>query len=130
MGQQEITWNLTEIFPSASDSTVEKAIANVVASAEALEKRCRGKIASFTSEELLQCIRESETFQAKLQDISLYASLLFSANMTSPEAQALHDRVSKLEARLGKQLAVFSLELGSLVKSKPQLIDDPVLAVY
>jgi len=130
MGQQEITWNLTEIFPSASDSTVEKAIANVVASAEALEKRCRGKIASFTSEELLQCIRESETFQAKLQDISLYASLLFSANMTSPEAQALHDRVSKLEARLGKQLAFFSLELGSLVKSKPQLIDDPVLAVY
>ena len=130
MEKQEITWNLTEVFPDASEVAVEKVFADASAAAEALEKRYRGKIANFTSEELLQCIRESEAFQAKMENISLYASLLFSANMTSPEAQLLHDRVSKFEARLGKQLAFFPLELGALVKSKPQLIDDPALAMY
>ena len=130
MEHQEITWNLTEIFPNASEAAVEKVFADAAASAEVLEKRYRGKITGFTPEELLQCIRESEAFQARRENISLYASLLFSANMTSPEAQLLHDRVSKLEARLGKQLAFFALELGALVKSKPQLIDDPALAAY
>lgn len=130
MEQQEITWNLTEIFPSLSEAEVEKVFADATASAEALEKRYRGKITGLSPEELLRCIRESEAFQAKMENISLYASLWFSANMTLPEAQLLHDRVSKFEARLGKQLAFFALELGALVKSKPQLIEDPALAVY
>ena len=50
--------------------------------------------------------------------------------MTLPETQALYDRVSKLEAQMGKQLAFFSLELGALVKAKPELIAEPVLANY
>ena len=50
--------------------------------------------------------------------------------MTLPEVQALYDRVSKLEAQLGKQLAFFSLELGALVKAKPEIIQEPVLADY
>ena len=79
---------------------------------------------------LLQCIREMEAFDVKLGDVSLFAGLSFSANMTSPDVQALYDKVSKFEAQLGKQLAFFSLELGALVKAKPELIAEPVLAGY
>ena len=50
--------------------------------------------------------------------------------MTLPEVQALYDKVSKFEAQLGKQLAFFSLELGALVKAKPEMIQEPVLAGY
>ncbi len=130
MAEKEVTWDLSELFPSITDASVEKAVSNVLGLAEAFEKKCRGKIATFTPQELLTCIREFEAFQAKLQDIALYAMLSFSANMTLPQTQALYDRVNKLEARLGKQLAFFSLELGALVKNKPQLIVDPVLAGY
>ena len=60
-----------------------------------------------------------------MEDISLFASLSFSANMTLPEVQTLYDRVSKFEAELGKKLAFFSLELGALLKAKPELIAEP-----
>ena len=71
-----------------------------------------------------------EAFDVTLGDVSLFAGLSFSANMTVPEVQALYDKVSKFEAQLGKQLAFFSLELGALVKAKPELIAEPVLAGY
>ncbi len=130
MAKQEITWDLSELFPGIADSSVLKALGDAEASAEVFEKRYRGKIVGFASEELLVCVREFEALQAKLQDVTLYASLVFSANMALPETQAFYDRVNKLQARLGKQLAFFSLDLGALVKSKPQLIAEPVLAGY
>jgi oligoendopeptidase F len=98
--------------------------------ADAFEKAYRGKIAQLTPEGLLRCLQEVETFEAKFKDITLFSSLCFSANMTLPETQALNDRVNKLEAKICKQLAFFSLELGKLVKAKPELIQEPVLANY
>ncbi len=128
--EQEVTWDLTELFPSINDPSVEKAINEAKVFADAFEKKYRGKIASLDSASLLQCIRELEAFEVKLGNVSLFAGLSFSANMTLPETQALYDKVSKLEAQLGKQLAFFSLELGALVKAKPELIAEPVLAGY
>ena len=66
-----------------------------------------------------------EAFAIKFGDISLYSGLSFAANMTLPETQTLNDRVGKLEAAIGKQLAFYSLELGALVKAKPQIIQEP-----
>jgi oligoendopeptidase F len=128
--QQEINWDLTPLFPSITDPSVEHAITEVKDLANAFEKTYRGKIAALTPEGLLQCLRELEAFEAKLGDISLFASLSFSANMTLPQTQALYDKVNTLETKLGKQLAFFSLELGAMVKAKPEVIGDAVLAGY
>ena len=127
---QEIKWDLTELFPSVTDPKVEQAITEVTASAGAFEKAYRGKIGALNPNSLQQCLQELEAFEAKLSDLSLYASLVFSANMTLPQTQALYDKVSKFEAQLGKQLAFFSLELGALVKAKPEWIGEAVLAGY
>jgi hypothetical protein len=56
--EQEITWDLTELFPSINDASVEKAINEVKVLADAFEKSYRGKIASLDSASLLRCIRE------------------------------------------------------------------------
>ena len=127
---QEVSWDLTELFPSIKDPSVEKAINEAKVFADNFERKYRGKIAALDSTRLLQCLRELEAFDVELGDVSLFAGLSFSANMTLPEVQALYDRVSKFEAQLGKQLAFFSLELGALVKAKPELIAEPVLAGY
>ena len=71
-----------------------------------------------------------ESFQKSFSDISLYSGLAFAANMTLPETQALNDKINKLEAAIGQQLAFYSLELGKLVKSKPQIINEPALSNY
>ncbi len=127
---QEITWDLSELFPRITDPSVEKTLNTAKVFADDFEGKYRGKIASLEPTNLLRCIQELEDFDVKLGDVSLFAGLSFSANMTLPEVQALYDRVSKFEAQLGKQLAFFSLELGALVKAKPEIIDEPVLSVY
>jgi oligoendopeptidase F len=127
---QQVTWDLTELFSCATDPKINQAIAQATAMADAFEKAYRGKIAQLTPEGLQRCLQEVESFEVKFRDITLFSSLCFSANMTLPETQALNDRVNKLEAKIGKQLAFFSLELGKLLKAKPEFIQEPVLANY
>ncbi len=130
MATQQITWNLTELFGGITDPKIKEAITQATAGADAFEEAYRGKITSLNADGLLQCLRDVEAFEAKFGDITLYSSLTFSADMTQPPTQALHDRIEKLSAELGKQLAFYSLELGKLIKSKPELIDTPALANY
>jgi oligoendopeptidase F len=127
---QPITWDLTELFPSLIDPKVNQAIAEATELADAFEKTYRGKITGLSADGLLQCLRDVETFEAKFSDIALFSSLSFSADMTKLQTQALNDRVDKLSANMGKQLAFYSLELGSLVKSNPQIIKAKALSNY
>jgi len=127
---QQIKWNLTELFRDISDPKIEQAISEATAGADQFERKYRGKIGGLSAEGLLQCLREVEAFEAKFSDIALFSSLSFASDMTQPQAQALNDRVDKLSANIGKQLAFYSLELGALVKSKPQIINEPTLSNY
>ncbi|MFZ0965391.1 MAG: hypothetical protein WAN82_02030, partial [Candidatus Bathyarchaeia archaeon] len=130
MAKSEITWDLSEIFPSVADSLVQKAIDDVTEIAEKFANKYRSKIKDFSAKELLTCIQEYEAYFAKLDDVSLFAGLSFSANMTLPETQSLNDKVNKLRAKLGKLLAFFELEVGNLVYKDPRLISDSALANY
>jgi oligoendopeptidase F len=98
--------------------------------ANAFEKTYRGKIANLSAEELLRCFKDIEEFEAKFSDLALFSSLSFAADMTQSQAQTLNDRVDKLSANISKQLAFYSLELGALVKSRPQIINEPTLSNY
>lgn len=102
----------------------------VTAMAEKFAEKYRGKIGEFSAIELLTCLQEYEAYLAKLREITLFSELSFAANMTLPETQTLHDKTMKLEAKLGKLLAFFELEVGNLVYKKPELIFHPALANY
>ena len=130
MAKSEVVWNLSEIFPSVRDPSVQKAIDDITAVAERFAEKYRGNIKDFSAQELVKCLKEYEDYYARLQEILLFADLSFSANMTLPENQQLHDKAVKLKAKLGKLLAFFELEVGDLVYRKPELISDPVLANY
>jgi oligoendopeptidase F len=126
----DIAWDLSEIFPSAKDPSVRKAIDNLGRMAEHFAKKYRGKIAKLSGERLAECIREFEAFQAKLADVITFSDLSFAANMTLPETQSLHDKTMKMDAELGKMLAFFELETGALVTKNPKLISEKALANY
>ncbi len=130
MTTQQVTWNLTELFQSLTDPKIDQAIKEAEATADAFEKTYRGKIAVLSAKDLLSCFRDVEAFEAKFSDLTLYASLSFSADMTQPQAQTLNDKIDKLSAKISKLLAFYSLELGALVKSRPQIINEPSLANY
>ncbi|MCW3984295.1 MAG: M3 family oligoendopeptidase [Candidatus Bathyarchaeota archaeon] len=124
------TWDLTALFTDPSDPKIPQTINQVSRMAEEFEKKYRGKICNLNAEGLLVCLQDVEAFQAKIGDITLYSSLAFSADMTQPQTQALHDKVEKLNAKISQQLAFYSLELGKLLKAKPELIEAPALANY
>lgn len=130
MNAQQITWNLTELFPSLTDPKIDQAITQAKNLADIFEKKYRGKIGKLTADGLLQCLQNMEALELEFEDVSLYSSLIFSANMTMPQAQILHDKISKLQVAIGKQLAFYSLELGELVKSNPQIISEQALSNY
>ncbi|MEM2917771.1 MAG: M3 family oligoendopeptidase [Candidatus Bathyarchaeia archaeon] len=130
MAESEVVWDLSEIFQSVLDASVHKAMDGVVATAEAFAAKYRGKIGNLKAEELAKCLQEYEAYLARLRDITLFAELSFAANMTLSETQSLHDKAMKLEARLGKLLAFFELELGRLVYDKPELLMESALANY
>jgi oligoendopeptidase F len=128
--EAEIAWDLTVLFPSPTDPSIQKAIREIITVTEVFEKKYRGKIASLSPNTLLQCLLELEALEEPLSNLNLFAQLSFSANMTIMQTQTLYDRVSKLQAQLGKQLAFFSLELGELVKNKPEIIQETTLCPY
>jgi oligoendopeptidase F len=128
--KKDIAWDLSEMFPSTTDPSVKKALDSIIKMAEGFTRKYQGKIKHFSAKQLSNCIREFEAFQAKLGDVSSFAGLSFAANMTLPDTQSLHDKVSKTEAKLGKMLAFFELEAGALVKKKPEIISKPELGNY
>ncbi len=130
MSNQQITWDLTELFQSINDPKIAQTITQAIEMATAIEKKYKGKISSLTPQGLLDCLQEIEEFDRKTSDVGLFSSLCFAANMTLPETQALNDKINKLDAQISKQLAFYRLELGALLKSKPQLINDPILSNY
>ncbi len=130
MPEKDISWNLSDIFPSTADPTVEKTIAKVTKMANEFARKYQKKIKGFSSKELLSCLKEFEAFRENLETISLYAGLSFSANMTRPDTQLLYDKVQKAEANVEKIVAFFDLEAGSLVHSKSKILSDETLKEY
>jgi len=126
----QVVWNLTELFSDVSDPKINKTIKKATVLADCFEKKYRGKILQLTPNGLLECLRDIEDFNKKFSDVGLYSSLLFAANMTIPKVQMLNDKVDKLSAKFNMQLAFYRLELGALLKSNPQIINDPILANY
>jgi oligoendopeptidase F len=128
--KKEIAWDLSEIFPSATDPSVHRAIDHVCRIADEFAEKYRGKIEDLSSSQLLNCLQEYEEYQAKLSDVTLFAGLRFAANMTLKDTQILYDKSNKTDARLSKKLAFFQIELGALTLRKPKIVSDPALKTY
>ncbi|NHJ33244.1 MAG: M3 family oligoendopeptidase [Asgard group archaeon] len=130
MTKPDIAWDLSVVFPSATDPSIDKAIEFIEKAADELVTKYQGKIIDFSSIELLKLLQEFEEYLVESRNLGMFARLTFAGNMTIPESQNLNDRVSKLQANLSKKLAFLNLEIGQLVFKKPELIVDKKLANY
>ena len=130
MAKREIVWNLSEVFRSTTDASVQKAIDDLTNTAENFATRYQGKIKKLSTKKLLECVKNFEEYHAKLEEIWVFARLSFMANMTLPDAQLLNDKVSKKRAELDKMLTFFIIELGNLVHENPRIINERILQTY
>lgn len=130
MAKRQIVWDLSEMFPSTTDPSVQNTIDDLIKMADDFEARYKGKIKSLPAEELLKCFKDYEKYLAKLDSITAFSYLSFMANMTLPDTQSLNDKVNKIKAKLNKMLAFFNIELGGLVSKNPEIINEPILLNY
>lgn len=130
MAPQDSEWDLSELFCSTDDPKIDQAIAEATTLVNTFERAYRGKIITLDDSGLIAFLQSLDAFKAKFNDITLYSTLSFSANMTLPQTQALNDRVKHLKAAFRKQLAFYPLELGSLLKNNPEIIHEPTLSNY
>ena len=100
MTKPEIAWDLSVVFPSVTDPSIEKAIEFIQKAADDLVTNYQGKIINFSSKELLGLLEDYEKYLVETRNLGMFARLTFAANMTVPESQQLNDRVSKLLANL------------------------------
>jgi oligoendopeptidase F len=130
VAKREIVWNLSEMFPSTTDPSLERSIDELTEKAQSFTSKYQGKIMDLPSEMLLKAIREFEEYYAKLDNVTSFAYLSFMANMTLQDTQSLYDRTKKVKAKLDKMLAFFNIELGGLIDKKPEVINQPILLNY
>lgn len=130
MTKPEIAWDLSVVFPSVTDPSIETTITFIQKAADDLVTKYQGKIINFSSKELLGLLQAYEKYLVETRNLGMFARLTFSANMTIPESQKLNDRVSKLQANLSKKLAFLNLDIGKLVHNKSELITDANLTNY
>ena len=130
MTKNEIAWDLSQIFPSINDPSIDKAIEHVKKLADGIVSKYKGKIKDLDANALLKLLQQYEEFIVELRDIGLFASLSFAANMTLEETQSLNDRVNKFSAALSQKLAFLNLDIGKLVFENSNLITSKELASY
>ncbi len=132
MKENEIAWNLSEIFSGPNDPRISNSIETFQKQVDDLVATYKGKInaATFSAEDLYELFKKQEKFYADIDDLTIYSQLSYDANMTIPELEALKKKVDDFITNTSKTLAFFTLEIGKLVHNKKELIDNPILKDY
>ncbi|MFX1417619.1 MAG: M3 family metallopeptidase [Promethearchaeota archaeon] len=132
MTENEIAWDLTEIFSGHDDLKITENMDKLSKKTEEFITTYKGKINSpdFTPQKLLELIQKQEKFLANIDEIDLYSNRLYVANMTIPESETLKNRVEDFNTKIAKDLAFLELEVAKYVYNNAKIIDDPILSNY
>ncbi|MHA1218404.1 MAG: hypothetical protein ACTSO5_06945 [Candidatus Heimdallarchaeaceae archaeon] len=126
MSEKDISWDLSEIFKGPDDPQINEAITDVEKRSEEFITKYKGKIIfpDFRFENLLELIQDQEKFYADLFEISQYARLSFSGNMTVSEFRKLNNRAQEFSARIRKKLAFLEIDVGKYVYENQSIVKD------
>ena len=113
-------WNLDDLFPGTDSAELTAATEQARSRAQALEAAHKGKLAKLSAPVLAAAIGEYEAIDEILGRMMSYASLLYAADMTDPEAGRFYQTMQETVTGISTHLLFFSLEINK--------IDDAVLA--
>ena len=132
MTENEIAWDLTEIFSGHDDPKIITSMDNLTKKTSEFVKDYKGKINTpkFTPEKLLELFKKRENFSVDMAELDLYKNRLYSANMTIPESESLKNRIEDFSTKLSKDLAFLDLDIAKYVNDNKNLIDDPNFSNY
>ena len=132
MTQEEIVWDLSEMFKNTEDSKIEKTMEELEKRSEEIISKYKGKINApdFTFDDLLELIQIQEKFMADLAELNQFARLSFAGNMTKPEFKSLQNKTEEFSTKIRKKLAFLELEIGKYVYENKDVLQEPSLYTY
>jgi len=130
MIKSEMIWDLSQLVENTDPTLVQKKLDSMVAEAEKIQEKYRGKIKGLDVKGVLKLLETKDAYTLKFEGVTKYCRLMYSANSTDNVAKQLNDAASKAYMKALQALAFIDIELGKLLVEKPSLVADPVLAEY
>ncbi|MFX0058912.1 MAG: M3 family oligoendopeptidase [Candidatus Heimdallarchaeota archaeon] len=132
MTENEIAWDLSEIFLSPEDPNISNTMDSVDKVADELVKNYKGKINSskFLPKNLLDLIKKNEKLIADLGNLDLYANRLYDANQNDLIVKGLKKKIDDFQTEILKKITFIDIEIGKLFQTRPEIIEDSVLKEY
>ncbi len=126
----EQKWDLSQLVKDVDTDHIIAQLDRLVAEAGRFRQKYQGKIVALDAAGLLSFFNERDALYLRFEGDMTYCQLSYSANSTEVLAKRLNDAVRKAGTRAGQEMAFADIEFGELLRSKPQLVDDPLLKEY
>ncbi len=123
-------WDLNQLVDNPEPEQIKKDLQKMLEHAQELKDKYYGKIRNFDAKELLNFIKEIEKFELEYEGTVMYCNLRYSSDSTDDISKQLHDTMRNATTKTGQMLAFTDVELGDLLKEKPEISQNPVLKEY
>ena len=130
MTVEDMKWDLSQLVEFDDPGWIEERLSAVVKESEEFRDKHRGKIEEFDASHVRQLLEAADKLQLTYEGAFKYAFLAYSADMTQEVCKKLYDRAQTSMMMVGQNTAFIDLELGKLLKAKPEFVNDPELAEY
>ena len=110
MSKEEMRWDLSQLVVSTDPTSVRRTLESMVAEAGKLRDDYYGKIGGLDAEGLLGLLELSDSMTLKYGGVTLYCSLLYSANALDDTAKQLNDASRTSITKMGQTLAFVDIE--------------------
>ena len=127
---ESMSWDLSQLVQSTDPEWIAKRLEEAVQQAGRWREKYQGRISSLDPKGVLSLLEERDEFGLDIEGVMSYCALRYAANTTDPVSQQLYNAVRKAGTRIGQQMAFTDIELGKLLASKPDIIENPVLSEF
>ena len=107
-------WDLNDLYASINDSKLSSDKIEIEELTESFINKYQNKIATLSSENLNEAIRDYETINQKLGKLYSYVSLTFSINTDKPDFGKKYQEIRELGSIIFSKLVFFELEIMNL----------------
>lgn len=107
-------WDLSDLYDSPDSPLVREDLQRAAEDAKAFSARYKGRVGTISGDDLAAAIATCQTINETLGKVGSYASLLFSQDMTSPEAGRFSQFVREKISDISADLLFFTLELNTI----------------
>ena len=130
-GAEHVRWNLSDLFASPDDPSIEASLERDLERAKAFEAGYRGKVATLAPTPFAAMMRELAAYEESASLPEVYAYMLHSQNTQDHAAGRLLARVREASAERGSHMVFFSLELAQITdEHAAALFANPESAEY